>query len=134
MSTATTDVKCPQCKHPKALRFFDCCDGSSQIWCFRCGFEKFSGPVRDPNGEIIEWKMERLAGVGAASYGETLHGGGGCICCFHKTQELTETEAWLRGQIASGKFPAAACYLTRWNKKTKNVESVLGTFFDEFDD
>ena len=120
-------TKCPQCGYPEALSEYDCCAYSSGIMCWRCGFEESDGPVRDAGGQITGWKREAKYGAGAMWCGNK-PGGGGVAYCWHEAQEIAESEAWLREQIASGTYSGTASYLTRWNEDTQQVEVVIGRF------
>jgi hypothetical protein len=48
---------------------------------------------------------------------------------LHSVKEVADAEKWLRERLAAGEIDPSVSYLTRWNKKTKQVEIVLGNFY-----
>ena len=122
-------VKCPQCGYLEAMKSFHSPDRSIEVQCFRCGLEEREIPVLDANGQKMGWKAEAEYGAGAIRYGAAT-GGSHIAYCLHKTQEIAEYEVWLREHIVSGELDETACHLTRWNEETKQVEMVMGAFYE----
>jgi hypothetical protein len=129
MSVVQSNVKCPQCEFIEADSCFDCRARTNGVMCRRCDYTEHDGPVRDESGAVCGWKNEAKYGAGALSYRGT--DGNGVVACSYLSSvgAVTEAEKWLRERLAAGEVDRLVSYLTRWNKRAKQIELVLGSFY-----
>ncbi|MFI5117164.1 MAG: hypothetical protein ACHP8B_10760 [Terriglobales bacterium] len=133
MSTVSDVVKCPQCGYEKADYEFNCRTSEDVTMCRSCGYYECWDAKYDEDGERCGWKHEISRGAGALWYSGT---GRGVFCgrYFNSTKEVLEAERWLRERLEKGEVDAEVCYLTRWNGETKQVEFIIGKFYESTED
>jgi hypothetical protein len=128
MSVVQSNVKCPQCEFAEADSCFDWRARTNDVMCRRCGYTEQDGPVLDESG-VCGWKNEAKYGAGALWYRGADGNGAFAARYLGSVEAVTEAEKWLRERLAAGEVDPAVSYLTRWNKQTKQIELVLGSFY-----
>ena len=129
MSTVSDYIECPQCGYGEADHEFDCRNSGEVTMCRRCGYYESCDPKYDEDGNPCGWKHEISRGAGALWYSGTDRG----IFCgdyFNSPKEVLKAERWLRERLEKGDVDAEVSYLTRWNRETKQVEFVIGKFYE----
>jgi hypothetical protein len=129
MSSVHDQIECRQCAYQQADYEYYCRIGEDVTICRRCGYHESWTAKRDQEGMPCGWTHEIDRGFGALWYGKKGFGGFG-NSCLRSAQELAEAEQWLRERLAKGEVEPQNSYLTRWNKETKQVELVIGEFYE----
>jgi hypothetical protein len=126
MSTASDQMKCPQCGYEEADYEFNCQTSGDETLCARCGYQESWDQKNDEDGRSLGWKHYISKGFGVLWYRGT---GGIAFAChsLHSQEELAKAERWLKEKLAAGTVEEDTARLTRWNNETRSVELVLGT-------
>jgi hypothetical protein len=131
MSSVQDLIKCKLCGYKEADYLYYCRIAEDRTTCRRCGYHESWTAKRDQEGIPCGWIHEIDHGFGVLFYSPTGGGGGGfTTSCLHSDQELANAEQWLRERLAKGEVEPKSSYLTRWNRETKQVELVIGEFYE----
>ncbi len=57
-----------------------------------------------------------------------------CSNSLNTAKQVLEAERWLREALDKGQIDPEVSYLTRWNHETKQVELVIGKFYEWAED
>ena len=128
MSSVQDLIECPQCGYKEADYLYYCKIGENMTTCRRCGYHESWTVKRDKGRNPCGWIHEIDYGCGALWYRAT---GGTAFASYglRSVQELAKAERWLRKRLAKKQVEPPS-YLTRWNKETKQVELVIGEFYE----
>jgi hypothetical protein len=129
LSSVLDSITCPQCGYAQATVDFDCRTSEEEISCRRCGFYESWTAKRDQDGKPRGWTHEINRGFGALWY-RRLAGIGFASHLFNSAQEVANAETWLRERLVKAEVEPDSSYLTRWNHETKQVELVIGKFYE----
>ena len=129
MATVSDYIECPQCSYGGASYEFNCRDCSEITMCRRCGYHESWEPKYDEGENPCGWKHEISRGAGALWYSSK---GRGIFCSnsFNTPKEVLEAERWLREALDQGQVDPEVSYLTKWNREAKQVEFVVGRFYE----
>ena len=133
MSTVSDQIECPQCGYSEADHEFNCRSCGEVTMCKRCGYYECRDAKYDEDGNPCGWKHEISRGAGALWY----RGPGQGVFCgrfFNTVKEVLEAERWLREGLDKGQVDPDVSYLTRWNGDTKQVEFIIGKFYESAED
>lgn len=126
MSSVQDQIECRQCGYQEADYIYHCRVGEDTT---TCRLHESWTVKRDQAGTRCGWTHEIDEGFGALWYSRT--GRSEFAGHFlHSAQELADAETWLRERLAKGEVDPHASYLTHWNKETKQVELVIGEFYE----
>ena len=129
MSSVQSFVKCPQCGYEQADELYRCCTDESVTSCRRCGYYECWDAKYDEDGDFCGWKHEINKGAGALwgrGTGQDILSGH-----FYNTQkEVLDAERWLREALDKGQVDPDVSYLTKWNRETRQVEFIIGKFYE----
>jgi hypothetical protein len=129
MSSVLDFIPCPQCKYAEAAVDFDCRTSEEETSCRRCGFYESWTAKRDQDGKPRGWTHEINRGFGALWYRGSA-GVGFASHSLNSAQEVADAEKWLRERLEKAEVETDSSYLTRWNHETKQVEVVIGKFYE----
>jgi hypothetical protein len=97
--------------------------------CRRCGYYETWTVKYDQADNPCGWTHEIDKGAGALWYRKT--GGAGFAAHYlNSAQQVSESEVWLRNRLTTGELDAENSYLSRWNNETKQVELLVGKFYE----
>jgi hypothetical protein len=129
MSSVLDSITCPQCGYSEATVDFDCRTSEEETSCRHCGFYESWTAKRDQDGKPRGWTHEINKGFGALWY--RVKGAIGFAGLFlNSVHELADAEEWLRERLEKAEVEPDTSYLTRWNHETKQVELVIGKFYE----
>jgi hypothetical protein len=129
MSSVLDSITCRQCGYTQATVDFDCRTSEEETSCRRCGHHESWTAKRDQDGTHRGWTHEINKGFGALWYrGKGAIGFAGLF--LNSAQELADAEKWLSERLDKGEVEPDSSYLTRWNPETKQVELVIGKFYE----
>ena len=129
MSEVQSRVKCPQCGYEQADYIYDCRTSDGDTMCRRCGYQEYSETKFDEDGNYCGSKHEISRGAGALWY-RRIGQGVRCGEFFNTGKEVLDAERRLREGLDKGLIDPDVFYLTRWKRETKQVEVVIGKFYE----
>ena len=129
MSSVLDSITCPQCGYSEAIVDFDCRTSEEATSCRRCGFYERWTAKRDQDGKPRGWTHEINRGFGALWYRKSA-GVGFASRLLNSAQEVADAETWLSERLDKAEVEPDSSYLTRWNHETKQVEVVIGKFYE----
>jgi len=129
MSSVLDQIECRQCGYKAADYEYRCRSCEEVTTCRRCGFHESWTLKRNQEDVPCGWIHEIDEGFGALFY-RPIDGAGFASHCLCSAQEVANAEGWLRELLAKGEVDAQNSYLTRWNKETKQVDLVVGEFYE----
>ena len=144
MASVQDSVDCPQCGGQAFLEFETRMRAES-ICCPRCGYSEHTRPLIDrqkqnadaqhrawfkrrKDGEPVR-RTTRRAGVGA--YYIATKNGLGVFGTLKRKPNATHVGNFKR-DVARPEIDATRSFLTRWNPKTRQVETVVGQIPPDF--
>ena len=129
MSSVLDFITCRQCGYTQATVDFHCRTSEEETSCRCCGHYESWTAKHDQDGKHRGWTHEINKGFSALWYRGS--DGIGFACHFlNSAQELADAEKWLREGLEKGEVEPDSSYLTRWNHETKQVEAVIGNFYE----
>ena len=138
MASVQDSIECPQC-HNQAFVEFQTRTLAESIFCPRCGYSEQTRPLIDrqkqkadaqhrawfkrrKDGEPIYRSIKRT-GFGAYMLAQQ---NGVCALGVVNCKLTAKMIANFKRDIAKPEIDAARSFLTRWNPKTQQVETVVG--------
>jgi predicted nucleic-acid-binding Zn-ribbon protein len=127
MSFVLDSITCPQCGYTRATVDLDCRTSEEETSCRRCGYHESWTAKYDRDGKPRGWTHEINRGFGALWYQGTI---GFAVHYLNSAQEIADAEKWLSERLDKAEVEKDSSYLTHWNHETKQVELVIGKFYD----
>lgn len=125
--TAVLDVvDCPQCDW-RAFYEFQTRTLTASTFCPRCGYREDTHPMKNRKTKVgdLVYRTSKRPGMGAYM----LKGRNGVSEIGALSRPLTKRViAQFKQNLKHPEVDAAHSFLTRWNPKSRRVETVVGTF------
>lgn len=116
----TTKVTCPRCKFRRAIyQLTACACHNTALYCSRCGYESVNRLQQDQDGGL-SWMLRITCPAAYMVYG--------ALTVSLNEGDIQEKTEWLQAEIKAGNAGGKKYYISRWNKKTKQVELVAGKY------
>ncbi len=130
MTTTLDETACPQCG-ARAFVEFSTRTLSEEIACFVCGYTERTAPTRrrTQSGDAV---LRRTMRVGFGAYRLTQVGGGISQVGVFAAPITRATVARFKRNLRAAQLDARQSYLTRWNRRTRRVETLVGKTPREF--